>query len=47
MAPGRLKIVKAKNWKTPDNPNGKEVHFKIVQGANLIQTKGWHLPNPS
>ncbi len=44
MAPGRLKIVKAKNWKTPDNPNGKEVHFKIVQGCNLIQTKGWHRP---
>jgi hypothetical protein len=42
MSPNKLKIAKAKNWRTKDNPNGLEVHFKIVQGCNLIQTKGWH-----
>ena len=42
MSPGVLKIVKAKNWKNAENPNGKEVHFKIVNGCDFIQTKDWH-----
>lgn len=42
MSPGTLKIVKAKNWKAKDNPNGKQVNFKVVKGCNFIQTKGWH-----
>jgi Bifunctional DNA primase/polymerase, N-terminal/Primase C terminal 1 (PriCT-1) len=44
MGSGYLKIVKAKNWATEENPNGLQVNFKIVKGCNLIQTKGWHKP---
>lgn len=41
MSPGILKIVKAKNWKGIDNPNGKVVKFRIVQGSTLIQQTLW------
>ncbi len=41
MYPGRIEIVKAKSWKCHDNPNGKHVTFKIVDGAKLIQTAAW------
>jgi hypothetical protein len=43
MGKGKLKIVKAKNWATPNNPNGLEVKFKIVDGCKLIKTGNWHL----
>ena len=35
---GLLKIVSAKNWKGMENPRGKEIEFKLVQGSKLIQT---------
>ena len=41
MSPGKLKIVKAKNWKSPENPNGKEINFKIVQGCKFISEWVW------
>ncbi len=41
MEPGTLKIVKAKNWKTSDNPNGKQIDFKIINGCTFIPTGGW------
>jgi hypothetical protein len=46
MSPGVLKIVKAKNWKTSDNPNYKQTSFNIVAGCNLYQKGGWHRPPP-
>lgn len=42
MSPGKLKIVKAKNWRTQENPNGLQVDFKLVQGCVLIQDGSWH-----
>ena len=33
---GILRIEKAKNWKTLENPNGMEKPFKLVQGIKLI-----------
>jgi hypothetical protein len=42
MSPGRLKIVKAKNWATSENPNGLEINFKLVDGCKLIKTGDWH-----
>lgn len=44
MSPGRLKIVKAKNWATSENPNGLEISFKLVDGCKLIEKGEWHLP---
>lgn len=44
MGHGYMKVVKAKNWLSSENPNGKQVNFKIVSGCNFIQTQGWHIP---
>jgi len=33
---GKMKIVKAKNWKTADNPNGFVARFKLVNGNKFI-----------
>lgn len=41
MEPGILKIVKLKNWKTSENPNGKQIQFKIIGGCKFIATGGW------
>jgi len=30
MEPGKIKILKAKNWKTYDNPNDMEMEFKLI-----------------
>ena len=46
MEAGTLKIIKAKNWKGTENPNGKQVIFKVVQGCKFIQTRGWHVAPP-
>jgi len=43
MGSGRLKIVKAKNWATRNNPNKQQVKFKIVDGCRLIKVGDWHL----
>lgn len=39
MDSGRLKIVKAKNWRTEVNPNGKVYTFKLVDGCNFVDIK--------
>jgi len=42
MEPSKLKIVKAKNWKTETNPNNMEIEFKLVQGCKFIpDDSGW------
>lgn len=41
MEPGILKIVKAKNWKTQANPNGKVIEFKIVNGCKFMARERW------
>jgi len=33
---GRLKIVKAKNWRTADNPNGWVAKFSLVAGNKFV-----------
>ena len=38
---GRMDIVKAKNWATPDNPNGKYCEFKILKGGHMYSTTLW------
>jgi hypothetical protein len=42
---GLLKIVKAKNWRTGENPNGKQHKFKLVGGCNLISQGDWFKEN--
>ncbi|WP_155321959.1 hypothetical protein [Desulfosarcina ovata] len=42
MSPGRLKIVKAKNWKTDQNPNGLQYEFKVAQGCKFTTVRDWH-----
>jgi len=40
--PGEVKIIKAKNWKTEENPNGKIMKIKIVNASTLISgMDGW------
>lgn len=41
LEPSKLKIVKAKNWKTDQNPNGLEMKFKTVNGCELIPQGNW------
>ncbi len=38
---GTLKIVSAKNWKGSENPKGKAIKFKIVNGCKLIKVDDW------
>jgi len=42
MEPGKARIVKAKNWKTFENPNGLEIDFKLAEGCKFFTDKGWH-----
>jgi hypothetical protein len=42
---GVLKIVKAKNWRTEENPNQKQIKFKLVNGCNLIEQGKWFKEN--
>ena len=43
ISPGKLKIKMAKNWITDENPNGKCVDFKLVQGWRFIQQDDWYM----
>ena len=45
MSPGKLKIVKAKNWKTNRNPNGLQYNFKVAQGCRFTTVREWHRPD--
>jgi hypothetical protein len=39
---GICKIVKAKSFADPkDNPNGKEIDFKLVNGCDFVPISGW------
>jgi hypothetical protein len=42
---GVLKIVKAKNWRTSENPNGKQIGFKLVDGCKLLPQGDWFKGN--
>jgi hypothetical protein len=42
LEPGLIKIVKAKNWRSIDNPNGKQLKFKIVDGCRFLPQGEWH-----
>ena len=42
LEPGLIKIVKAKNWRTKDNPNGMQLMFKIVDGCRFLPQGEWH-----
>ena len=35
------KIVKCKNWRTSENPNGLTRHFKLYQGYSIVETTNW------
>jgi len=39
---GTVKIVDAKNWASPQNPNGLFRDFKVVQGTKLIARHPWY-----
>lgn len=39
MDSGRLKIIKAKNWRTEVNPNGMVYAFKLVDGCKFVDIK--------
>ena len=42
MEPGKLKIVKAKNWRNDEiNPNGLERSYKLVAGCNFRPEGDW------
>lgn len=41
MSGGVVRIVKAKNWKTFSNPNGKMQHFTIVDGHRFVCDGSW------
>jgi hypothetical protein len=44
MDGGKVKIVKGKNWADPmRNPNGLCKFFKLVGGAEFIETSDWHI----
>lgn len=46
MDPGRIKIVKAKNWVYAHrNPNSLIKEFKLLAGATFIETSDWHKEN--
>jgi len=42
MEPGRLKIVKGKNWAGIENPNGLAIDFKLAQGCKFVRESEWH-----
>lgn len=42
LSPGKLRIVKAKNWRDPKfNPNGMQIEFKLVEGCRFMNTTPW------
>lgn len=43
---GKLKIVKAKNWVTHENPNEKMIDFKLVNGSKFVPQGIWHNYDP-
>jgi len=41
MENNSLKILKAKNWRTPENPNGKMIKFRLVDGCKFSAVGNW------
>lgn len=41
MDPGRITIVKCKEWRGTRNPNGLSMTFKLVGGWKFIETSSW------
>jgi len=41
---GAAKLVKAKNWASESNPNGKIIYYKLVNGHEFIPQGVWHHP---
>lgn len=42
LSPGKLKIVKAKNWRDPKaNPNRLEITFKLINGCSFVNETSW------
>ena len=41
MDHGRMRVVKAKNWKGLDNPNGFVIDFNLVHGAKFVPQSSW------
>jgi len=39
---GKLTVVKAKNWRTRENPNNQEIRFKLVDGCKFIAQGNWY-----
>ena len=39
MDPGKIKIVKAKNWRTHENPNGLKTDFKLLGGCKFVNNQ--------
>jgi hypothetical protein len=39
---GVCKIVKAKNWRTSENPNGLQLNYKLVQGCHFYVYRDWY-----
>jgi len=46
MDNGKIEIVKAKNWKGEKNPNGLQIHFKLVQGCKFVKQDEWSVLEP-
>lgn len=45
MEPGKLKIVKAKNWVSADkNPNKLSITYKLYKGCHFTPISGWLKP---
>lgn len=44
IEPGKIKIVKGKNWASQLNPNGFEHLFKLVQGCHFQEEGRWKKP---
>jgi hypothetical protein len=45
IEPGKIKIVKAKNWAGTENPNGLQMDFKLAQGCKFIPQGNWKKEN--
>ncbi len=46
MEPGKLKIIKAKNWVSADkNPNKLSITYKLYKGCHFTPISGWLKPN--
>jgi len=42
MEPNKLRIVKGKNWVSPENPNNLQINFKLAKGCKFIKESDWH-----